>query len=188
MLKDQLKSAKFSSAIFEQNLIASFQQGSKTAFAKLYDHYAPALLGAISRIVKDNLAAEKILQESFRIIWGNKETYNPAKERFFTWIIKIARRACADCTIEGSFKCNEIHEAINLVYAKDIKNFFVEKQRVEGSNFAPGFEKKQLQALDLIYIKNFTFEDAARQLNIPLNIFLANLVFSIKRLQDNPTA
>ncbi len=177
------------SAFNEETLIASFQKGSQQAFGELYDKYAPALLGAISRIIIDREKAEEILQKTFSLIWKKKELYSPSKERFFTWIVKIARSTCSEITTaEEKAKCREICEAINLVYAKDIRNYLLEKKKKGGQQFESLMKKKHFQALDLIYFKDFTFDAAARKLEIPLSVFKLNLVSAIKELQTTATA
>ncbi|MEO8794759.1 MAG: sigma factor [Daejeonella sp.] len=177
------------STLADETLIASFQNGSQQAFAELYDKYAPALLGAISRIIIDREKAEEILQQTFSLIWKKKELYSPAKERFFTWIIKIARSACSEsATLGGEIKCSEIREAINLVYARDIKNYLLEKQKKGGKEFELLMKKKHFRALELIYFKDFTFDAAANKLEIPLSEFRVELVSAIKELKTTLVA
>ncbi|WP_051189352.1 RNA polymerase sigma factor [Daejeonella oryzae] len=179
---------KSDNIVFGNDLIILFQNGSKTAFVKLYDTYAPSLLGAISRIINDKHEAETILQKSFGTVWQNRKQYNPEKERIFTWLVKIARLTCSKLKVEGKSKCNEIKESINLVYACNVKEYLFEKQRREGRGFTSGIEKKYAEALDLIYFKDFTFADAAAHLNIPVSILRSDLVSAIKKLQGTALA
>ena len=67
------------------------EQNSLMAFEEIYDKYAPAIMGIITRIVFDKTAAGIILEKTFIEIWKTRQMYEPSKESFFIWIVKIAR-------------------------------------------------------------------------------------------------
>ena len=75
----------------EEKLVAAIKKGSIEAFGMLYDKYAPALFGILTRIIEDDELAETALQKCFIQIWHSKNLYNPSCERLFTWMLKIAR-------------------------------------------------------------------------------------------------
>jgi len=64
--------------------------------AKLYQMYAPALMGIISRIVKSEVTAEDVLQITFVKIMSSIDGYDPLRSRLFTWMAEIARHAAID--------------------------------------------------------------------------------------------
>ena len=66
------------------------------AFSELYDKYAPALLGIIHKIVKNNGIEEELLQDVFVKVWKNIERYDATKGTLFTWMLNIARNTCID--------------------------------------------------------------------------------------------
>jgi len=68
----------------DERLVACILQGDKQAFGELYDKYAPALLGIITKIAVDKKTSENILQESFLIIWNDLKTHDCSGERLFT--------------------------------------------------------------------------------------------------------
>ena len=72
----------------------------------LYDNYASALFGVISRIVRHDEIAEDVLQETFLKIWNNFKQYDPSKGRLFTWMINIARNMAIDKVRSKEFSQN----------------------------------------------------------------------------------
>ncbi len=74
----------------ESEVITLFQRGDKKSFEQLYDQYAPMLFGVVSRVVPDPRLAVQVFQQSFIYLWQNKASYDPRKERFFTWMNKCA--------------------------------------------------------------------------------------------------
>ena len=66
----------------------------------VFDAYGSALYGIIYRIVNHEQRAEKVLHDTFRIIWQRADLYNPKRMTFFTWIMMVARRLAqeqSDC-------------------------------------------------------------------------------------------
>ena len=59
----------------EEQLVGLLTQGDSRAMGILYDRYAAALLGVISRIIQPQTAAEDVLQEVFVKIWKYRHQY-----------------------------------------------------------------------------------------------------------------
>ena len=58
----------------------------KSAFEKLYEHFAPRLKSFLLRIGADVSSAEEICQESMIMVWRRAETFNPDSAGASTWI------------------------------------------------------------------------------------------------------
>lgn len=82
----------------EQELIDRLRQKDRSALEYLYDHYAGALFGIVSRILKDDVVAEEVLQDVFVRIWERIHLYDSKKGRLFTWMLKLARNQAIDKT------------------------------------------------------------------------------------------
>jgi RNA polymerase sigma-70 factor (ECF subfamily) len=165
-----------------ERLILSFKQGDRACFGQLYDMYAPALLGVITRIVKNPELSADCLQQAFNEIWNEKKSYNFQKERPFNWMMKIARNSA-------------------LNFLKNGHNYFsgpgktvpgVEFLTVERKDNLTGKEPdipallpvpRQNAILELIYIQGFTLAEAAGRLNIPVETAKLQFVIAIKHLK-----
>ena len=71
-------------------------RGDEPAFAKIYDRYAPILLGLMLRILRSRPEAEDVLQEVFLQVWQQARSFDPARGRAFTWLVTLARSRAID--------------------------------------------------------------------------------------------
>jgi len=133
----------------------------------LYDKYASILLGFILKIAGDKKTAETLLQGTFIRIKNNVKNFNPSQERFFIWMIKIARTTAEEA--KASTKENQVAEIpghTNLVYKAG------NGMPINDSNteiVSPEVDRDRFVVLDLIYFKGYTNEQAAKELSITLN-------------------
>ena len=173
----------------DNNFVALFQRGNKEDYLRLYNKYAPAVLGVLTRTIGDQKLAENCMNQAFCKIWSQRLDYDPSKERLFTWMIKIAKvNATCGPLGEQAFIADEIREEIDLVYATDMKAYLQEKKRTEGNNFAVGVDETIKEALHLIYFKSYSFAAAAEKLGISVDVLRANMVRTLKQLKGSVLA
>lgn len=73
----------------DEELIYQFQQGDTNAFTELVKRYKDPLFNYVSRMLKDSVFAEDIVQETFVRVYKNKDRYQQIA-KFSTWIYTIA--------------------------------------------------------------------------------------------------
>ncbi len=117
--------AHFHHDLQERALLGDVQKGDPAAISLLFDRYAPALLGVISRIVNDPHKAESLLQAVFIRIRIELTAYDPEKIRLFTWMLGIARSTALESLdppgvpeIRGAENTVNTTAAFELVYLK----------------------------------------------------------------------
>ncbi len=76
--------------------LARTADGDRAAFAQVYRHSAPKLMGLVRRILLRSDLAEEALQEAYVRIWSNASRFDPALSRPLTWMAAIARNAAID--------------------------------------------------------------------------------------------
>ncbi len=64
----------------------------KEAFSKLYDRYSRLVLGYIYTIIKDEQAAEEILQKVFIMTWDDFKNNSGFKGRWFLRLMNIVNQ------------------------------------------------------------------------------------------------
>lgn len=170
----------------DNNLVTLFQHGNKDVYTSLYNKYAPAVLGVLSRMVGDKTIAEECTNDAFCLIWSKRKDYDPSKERLFTWMIKIAKH-CASCLPpeKRNQMADEIREEIDLVYAVDIKRYLQDMQKEQGENFAAGLDVTIRQAIDLIYFESQSFAGAAKTIGIPTDALREKMIQTIKQIKGS---
>ena len=73
----------------DEELIKQFQDGDTDAFTELVARYKDPLFNYISRMMKDRVFAEDIVQETFVRVYRNRNRYQQIA-KFSTWIYTIA--------------------------------------------------------------------------------------------------
>lgn len=68
----------------------------KTAFAELYDHFAPRILGYLLRLGLDRGSAEELTQEVMVVLWQKAALFDSAKSSLSTWLFRVARNRRID--------------------------------------------------------------------------------------------
>jgi RNA polymerase sigma factor (sigma-70 family) len=161
-----LKNTKYS----EEELVLMLQNRDEHAFSYLYDNYAGALTGVISRMVEDSQLTEDILQETFVKIWNNFKQYDATKGRLFTWMINITRNLTIDTMrSKGYKKQQKISEDENLVSNYRDKNFGIERFDSIGlRKQVATLKADQKIIIDLAYFGGYTQEEISKEMSIPL--------------------
>lgn len=68
----------------------------RSAFAVLFDHFAPRINGYLQRLGLDARQAEEITQEVMIVLWHKAALFDPAKSSLATWLYRIARNRRID--------------------------------------------------------------------------------------------
>ncbi|RZK75908.1 MAG: sigma-70 family RNA polymerase sigma factor, partial [Pedobacter sp.] len=163
------------------DLVNSLRSGDHRSLTKLYKMYSPALLGIISRIVKNDEVALDMLQECFTKIWKSVEQYEETKGRFFTWMARLARNQAIDYLRGRSY----INSCKNL----DIDDVYTEVDSCNNTSYNPEtiglrhltnqLKESQRRILNLIYFEGYTQTEVAEELNIPLGTVKTRLRMAI---------
>ena len=72
-------------------LIDRMMRGDEAALSTIYDRYSSMLLGLLVRILRDQQAAEEILQDLFMQLWRNAEKFNATRGSLAAWLMVIGR-------------------------------------------------------------------------------------------------
>lgn len=68
----------------------------RTAFAALYDHFAPRVKGFLMKSGADASLAEEVTQEVMATVWHKAHMFDPTRASAATWIFTIARNRKID--------------------------------------------------------------------------------------------
>ncbi len=147
------------SQLTEKELLLLLKQGDQKALGSLYDQYAPALLGVISRIVEDEDTAEKVLQKVFLRIWSDKINMDINRGSFFIQAMNLSREEA-----KLSIKTPEIPALSNFVSNSDK-------------------EISSKYVFDLIYLKGYTYLQAAKELGISTEQLKFRVQTAVKQLK-----
>lgn len=169
----------------EEELIAALQTGNQQDFEKLYNRFAHVLYGTLLRWVNDAHAAENLLQDAFVKAWSNRETYDPAKGRLFTWLYNITRNICIDY-----YRSRQYKKGKAAILSNDISLLMNTKQANQTPDAIGIFQvinmlrKEEKQVVELMYFKGFTQKEIAVAMNMPLGTVKTRMSMAIKNLRS----
>lgn len=156
--------------ITDELLVELLLKKDKDAFHILYDTYCSSLHGSIIDIIANRELAAKILQEVYITIWNTIRTYDVKKEKFFTWLLHIARRR----TFEIMNQLQAWPEATQLANASTNLHTILQKM-----------DKGQRAVIELTYYRGYSTAQVAQLLKLPHDIVTHLLKTGLYQLQQH---
>lgn len=146
------------------------------ALERLYDRYAPVVLGIVTKIVQDRAEGEEILQEAFWRVWTQAATFDTAKGPFRAWLFSIARRLALDVLRRRNVRpqaARDESEERRLEQAASPDAGIPEtvEQAIAAQELRGAMRRlsgEQYQVLELAYFKGLTRQEIARTTGLPL--------------------
>jgi RNA polymerase sigma-70 factor, ECF subfamily len=180
---------------FEQLLVKSLKEGDDLAWDELYQRYFQKLVRFCSNYVNSLDEAEDLSQDIF-IKLKNKASLFDEGKRLRPWLYSIARNHCLDY-----IRSQKIRKPKGELWSKC---YFATTTRIEIPDFRSGPSTEQIktdnsnelnEAVDslseehrsvflLKYSENFSREEIAQTLNVPLATVKSRLYYSLKKLRE----
>lgn len=144
---------------------------------ELFDAYGASLYGIIYRVVNHEKVAEEVLQETFRTVWKEAETYNAQKITFFTWIMAVARKLARErMAAEQGVQAQPVH---GTNYPEQVPATNRQKETIR--NLLDKLSSEEREVVQLVVFSGYTSAEVARQLNVSVDITRKHLrVASLK--------
>jgi len=72
------------------------ERRDQTAFAELFDYFAPRIKSYLLRLGMESGQAEELTQEVMIVLWHKAALFDPVKSSLSTWLFRIARNRRID--------------------------------------------------------------------------------------------
>jgi len=171
-------------ALQDYDLVKKALKGDEKAFARLLSRYKDAIYFMLLKMVNNRSDAEDLTLEAFGKAFKNLHQYSPTFA-FSTWLFKIASNNCIDflrkkkgvlISIENSEQ-NENGEQVKLK-SKELnpEEKLIRQQKAILLRKVVRRLKPRYQTLvELRYFREFSYEEIAKELNLPLGTVKAQL-------------
>lgn len=160
--------------------------GNSDALSRIYDNYAPALLGVIMKNVPDQTTAEDLLQEVFVKIWQNAASYQPDKGSAYTWMLNIARNHSIDYLRSKRFtqasKTKGVDDYVHLEGSAGSNQTLVDTIGLEKP--LQKLPEEQRKIVMMTYYGGYTQEEISEALSVPLGTVKSRLRLALKKLRE----
>ena len=168
----------------------ALETGSQSAYAKLMDYYRESLFYLMLKMCHNPHDAEDLTMEAFGKAFHNLERYT-VDSAFSTWLFKIATNNCVDYLRKNKNNLlnlpicleNDEEESFEMPLVSDWINpqeKLEEKQKgVFLSKIVQTLKPKYRTMLELRYFKEYSYEEIAQEMGLPLGT-IKTLLFRAK--------
>ncbi|MFP3859297.1 MAG: RNA polymerase sigma factor [Bacteroidales bacterium] len=187
-------------AKYDYKLVKLAIGGDEQAYAELMDRYKDAIYYMLLKMVNNKNDAEDLTIEAFGKAFKNIEQYTP-NYAFSTWLFKIATNNCIDfirkkkanlVSIDHNEDGNEITPPTLQSHSLDPEEDMIKNQKVDlMRSVIHKLKPRYRNLIELRYFKEYSYEEIAQQLNLPLGTVKAQLfrarelLFNILKNKDH---
>jgi RNA polymerase sigma-70 factor (ECF subfamily) len=165
-------------------LVRQAKLGNEKAFASLMNRYRDSIYYLLLKMVNNPYDAEDLTIEAFGKAFRNIESYTP-KFAFSTWLFKIATNNCVDFIRKKQLSVSPLdhsQETIDNVTVNiqsdlpDPEETLINHQKIDAlreiiNQLKPGYRS----LIELRYYMEYSYEEIASELNIPIGTVKAQL-------------
>lgn len=190
-------------AKFDLVLVDQAMAGDQKAFAELMDRYRDAIYFMLLKMVNNKSDAEDLTIEAFGKAFKNIHQYTP-NFAFSTWLFKIATNNCIDFIRKKKANLVSIDQTVedqegpipSPTAHLQSSNLDPEEQLIKEQNIkliqevVSKLKPRYRKLIELRYFREFSYEEIADELNLPIGTVKAQLfrarelLFNI--LKNNP--
>jgi len=171
-------------AQYDYRLVLSALNGSQKAYEELFKRYKDAIFFMLLKMVNNRNDAEDLTFEAFGKAFRNIKQYSP-KFAFSTWLFKIASNNCIDFMRKkkanvisiDSREESETERSITLeAHGPNPEQDYIQKQKANIMRTEVSRMKERYRRLiELRYFDEFSYEEIAKELNLPIGTVKAQL-------------
>jgi len=172
-------------AQYDFSLVEAALTGEEKAFAKLMSRYKDAIYFMLLKMVNNKNDAEDLTLEAFGKAFKNLHQYSP-NYAFSTWLFKIATNNCIDflrkrrgvyVSIENNLENGDNDAPIKLRSTEpDPEEKLIRIQKaILMRRIVHRLKPRYRILVELRYFREFSYEEIAKELNLPLGTVKAQL-------------
>ncbi len=161
----------------------------RTAFAELFNHFAPRVKAFMRRKGASDQQAEDIAQEAMLAVWRKASLYNPSASGAATWIFTIARNLRIDAmpardlaaARSGSRRSRPSIE-VDKTPPADIR-LAAAQSEARLREALKALPNEQLKVIEMSFFEEKAHSEIAETLRIPLGTVKSRARLAMKRLR-----
>lgn len=174
----------------EIDLLRRIGEGDRESFAQFYDRFSRILYSIAYRLLRNEQAAEDVLQEVFVQIWAKAPMFDPARGKPLTWAVTLTRHRAIDL-IRSTQRRGKLHEdVVREAQAEDKfddrDSFLAVAVGEEQAAVRVALEKlsdDQREAIELAFFGSLTQTEIADRLQQPLGTVKARIRRGLLKLR-----
>jgi DNA-directed RNA polymerase specialized sigma24 family protein len=149
-------------------------------FNTLYDQYAPALFGVITKTVLNEGEAAALLEKIFITVHAELSTFRPGKQSVFTWLLTLTRKTIADALQAR----NKVPSPAFLLTSTGNVTLSPNRTAPAGSFCTDPTDTQLKELLDAVLFKKCTPEEAAHTIGLPVETARQQLRLAMQQIRS----
>lgn len=169
-----------------QNIVLRLlRQRNEDGMRQLFQHYGAALMAIIQPIVVKDEVAEEVFHDVLLKIWQNIDQYEDGKSRLFTWMARIARNAAIDKVRSKAYRKSGKTDVIDdSVSRRKELSQTPSTDQIGIAGLLKHLDENHRAIIDLLYLKDFTQSETAKELGLPLGTVKTRARRAIRQLRE----
>ncbi len=174
----------------EVELLSRVAQGDREAFGCFYDRLSGVLFALAMRVVRDETAAEEVLQDAFVEMWKRAGSYNPNLSKPLTWAVMITRSRALD-RVRAKARAQKLLETVTQEFETDpdfgetAEDLLIDSETAENVRHALSrLPAEQRQSIDLAFFGGLSHSEIAERLEVPLGTVKARIRRGMIQLRE----
>ena len=180
-------------AVADFALVEKAKKGNEKAFTSLMNRYRDSIYFLIFKMVNNSVDAEDLTIETFGKAFQSIDTFTP-KYAFSTWLFKIATNNCVDFIRKKQMSPTPYDMAYDNMDniagtlqsdLPDPEETLINRQTIaEIKNVLSHMKPKYRKLIQLRYYKEYSYEEIADELKIPIGSVKVDLYRAKTMLHD----
>ncbi|MEX0969994.1 MAG: sigma-70 family RNA polymerase sigma factor [Paracoccaceae bacterium] len=155
----------------------------RSAFAQLYDHFAPRLKGFFMRGGVPAAQAEDIVQDVMLTAWHKAAQFDPHRAQVSAWIYQIARNRHVDLLRRET---RPLPDTLDIEPAEEpdaSQIVAIEQEGAELARALAALKPDQREMIEKAYLGEMTHQDLSTQTGLPLGTIKSRIRLGLERLR-----
>lgn len=159
--------------------------GDRSAFAALFDHFAPRVKAYLMRMGLPASRAEELAQETMLVVWRKAARFDPETAGAAAWIFTIARNLRVDAARRDRLAMTDTDPLADAPPPLPADTLLNTSQRAERLRDAiQRLPVEQIEVLQLAFFDDRPHAEIERVLGIPLGTVKSRLRLAMTRLRS----
>lgn len=175
-----------SSDVPDTVLMQQVRQGHQPALMQLYARYGNAVYSLALHVLHDGGLAEEVTQDTFLKVWQQADRWDPAKGKFSSWLLTVARHTAID-RYRKVQRRPVAGTPLENIEATRGERAIVDTQRwVDGQLLGRLLQQlppEQATLIQLAFFQGMSHSELAESLDLPLGTVKTRLRLGLQKLK-----
>ncbi len=168
--------------VTEEQIHLLMQNQDEESIHIIYNKYADSLYGIALRMVKDEMTAMDVLQESFIKVWQKGKSYDPGKSKLFTWLLNIVRNTAID-KLRQSQKKTEREIQIEESNVNILEGDEMNPELLDVKDHVKVLDPRYREVIEAMFFLGMTQQEVSEYLDIPLGTVKTRMKIGLRELR-----